>query len=479
MQELSNATNDAYQKLEWYIATVTEQLKSASVEKCDAEVHPMLNDMSGLMRHMAGGLRDFMHCVKRDFSRLLDGGIALHQETTACLLPGASEPGTSAAAGGGDHGPAKAGWKKCPASSNQKPEATAGSAGNRELEKQVRLLRGAVQQKSAEIQALRLRGAARQSAQARPYTNESAVSCALTLLLESLAFAVNADRATLFTYIPSAKLLQGIAAVNTPEVEARWLCVPADKGFAGSVFTSGIALNLNSTYPDSRMYKQPDLKYRIHNMLCFPIRGFGSSEPVGVVQFLNKSRGGETFSPADEAAVKAALPQLGYLASRYPVDLTKVSFRLDELHRLRDFCDRQVVDKVEGLDIPSQIESFSPKQLVFRTSTSGQFLKYSKLTNATAVGPSPSLIEIDLCMKRLEDCWKKTADEWVNMESSHVSVKNAINRSNRKLKASEDRLDRARQEKEEYREAYAFLKQELRSVVHSPKPPPRNPRPQA
>ena len=107
---------------------------------------------------------------------------------------------------------------------------------------------------------------------------------------------VSADRASLFLVDRRKKELWSKIADNTPEIR-----VKMGAGIVGAVATTGEPLNVPDAYRDARFNKKIDMAtgYRTRQILCLPIKN-QRSQVVGVVQCINKKRGGHAFTMDDE-----------------------------------------------------------------------------------------------------------------------------------------------------------------------------------
>ncbi|MES2495897.1 MAG: adenylate/guanylate cyclase domain-containing protein [Pseudomonadota bacterium] len=118
---------------------------------------------------------------------------------------------------------------------------------------------------------------------------------------------LNAERSTLFVYDRKANELFSLFAEGDLVREIR---LPADRGIAGAVFTSGIAENIVDPYRDPRFNPEVDKAtgFVTRSILCQPIFDkYGGR--IGVTQVLNK-RETAAFSAKDEARLRAFSAQI-------------------------------------------------------------------------------------------------------------------------------------------------------------------------
>ncbi len=123
----------------------------------------------------------------------------------------------------------------------------------------------------------------------------------LEKIMEAVIMILNCDRATIFLHDEKTNELWSQVALGMNNQEIR---IPANRGIAGEVFTTGNTVNIPDAYQDSRFNQQIDKKtgYRTHNILCMPlINKHGIA--IGVTQVLNK-RGG-CFNRADEKKLRS------------------------------------------------------------------------------------------------------------------------------------------------------------------------------
>ncbi|MCW5576602.1 MAG: GAF domain-containing protein, partial [Burkholderiales bacterium] len=109
-------------------------------------------------------------------------------------------------------------------------------------------------------------------------------------LMEVVTETLNAERSSLFLYDAETRELFSRVMQGNAMGEVRF---PADRGIAGSVFTSGRGEIIPDAYADPRFNRKVDDEtgYRTRNILCVPIRN-KKRVVIGVTQALNKREGG-------------------------------------------------------------------------------------------------------------------------------------------------------------------------------------------
>lgn len=109
-------------------------------------------------------------------------------------------------------------------------------------------------------------------------------------LMEVVTETLNAERSSLFLYDAETKELFSRVMQGNAVGEVRF---PADRGIAGSVFSSGRGEIIPDAYADPRFNRSVDTEtgYRTRNILCVPIRN-KKQAVIGVTQALNKREGG-------------------------------------------------------------------------------------------------------------------------------------------------------------------------------------------
>ncbi|MCW6035160.1 GAF domain-containing protein [Spirulina subsalsa FACHB-351] len=160
----------------------------------------------------------------------------------------------------------------------------------------------------------------------------------LKSVMEQARRLMKADRSTLFMLSrEKGELWSKIAkADGKTMMEIR---LPANRGIAGYVATTGKTVNIADAYKDSRFDPSTDKRtgYRTQSILCMPV--FNSSgELIAVTQLINKENGG-SFSSSDEEFMQAFNIQAGIAlenAKLFETVLTEKQYQKDILESLSD-----------------------------------------------------------------------------------------------------------------------------------------------
>jgi adenylate cyclase len=131
----------------------------------------------------------------------------------------------------------------------------------------------------------------------------------LQIVMEQARILMQADRSTLFLHRKEmGELWTKVAAADGQTMmEIR---IPANRGIAGYVASTGKALNIPDAYKDPRFDPTTDKKtgYVTRNILCLPVFN-SANELIGVTQLINKQQG--SFSTSDEEFMRAFNIQAG------------------------------------------------------------------------------------------------------------------------------------------------------------------------
>lgn len=120
-------------------------------------------------------------------------------------------------------------------------------------------------------------------------------------LLQEATRIFNAQRATIFLINPSTNELEAVSALGINKTRLKF---DYRKGIAGTVFTTGTMLNINTEDDRMRFTGHVDVQtgYETRSILCSPISN-SEDKVIGVIQVLNK-RNKERFTEEDEQTMK-------------------------------------------------------------------------------------------------------------------------------------------------------------------------------
>jgi adenylate cyclase len=150
----------------------------------------------------------------------------------------------------------------------------------------------------------------REEQQILEVSNDLAGELQLNLLIARIMSAttelLGAERSTLFLYDAKTDELYSFYAEG---METREIRIPASKGIAGAVFTSGKLENIADPYRDIRFGFEVDQRtgFKTESILCAPISNKAGGR-IGVTQALNKKGG--PFTAKDEARLRAFSAQI-------------------------------------------------------------------------------------------------------------------------------------------------------------------------
>jgi two-component system, NtrC family, response regulator HydG len=120
-------------------------------------------------------------------------------------------------------------------------------------------------------------------------------------MLEEITRILNAQRATIFLINPDSNELEAVAALG---IDKDLLKFDYRKGIAGSVFTTGVALNIDCKTDKVRFSEEIDkvTGFQTKSIICSPIHN-REDKIIGVIEILNK-RNEDRFTAEDEKTMK-------------------------------------------------------------------------------------------------------------------------------------------------------------------------------
>lgn len=120
-------------------------------------------------------------------------------------------------------------------------------------------------------------------------------------MLDEVVRILNAQRASIFLINPHTNELEAFSAMG---VDKRLLKFDYRLGIAGSVFTTGVALNIDTIHDKTRFNEAFDkqLNFQTKSIICYPFHN-REDKIIGVIEVLNK-RNQDRFTIEDEKTMK-------------------------------------------------------------------------------------------------------------------------------------------------------------------------------
>jgi adenylate cyclase len=248
----------------------------------------------------------------------------------------------------------------------------------------------------------------------------------LQMVMEQARILMQADRSTLFLYRKEMGQLWtkvAAAADGTNFIEIR---IPANRGIAGYVASTGEALNIPDAYKDPRFDPSIDRKtgYVTHNILCLPVFN-SANELIGVTQLINKQKG--SFTASDEEFMRAFNIQAGIAlenARLFENVLLEKQYQKDILQSLSD--------AVISTDMAGQIVTINDAALVLlgcpldKANTKNNQLSWEHNLIGRLVW---EVVPIENLQIRLEDSLKTAAKHYVPEQNLIVGLYPLLNSS--------------------------------------------------
>ncbi|WP_414565278.1 MULTISPECIES: GAF domain-containing protein [unclassified Anabaena] len=248
----------------------------------------------------------------------------------------------------------------------------------------------------------------------------------LQMVMEQARILMQADRSTLFLYRKEMGQLWtkvAAAADGTNFIEIR---IPANRGIAGYVASTGEALNIPDAYKDPRFDPSIDRKtgYVTHNILCLPVFN-SANELIGVTQLINKQKG--SFTASDEEFMRAFNIQAGIAlenARLFENVLLEKQYQKDILQSLSD--------AVISTDMAGQIVTINDAALVLlgcpldKANTRNNQLLWEHNLIGRLVW---EVVPIENLQIRLEDSLKTAAKHYVPEQNLIVGLYPLLNSS--------------------------------------------------
>jgi adenylate cyclase len=240
----------------------------------------------------------------------------------------------------------------------------------------------------------------------------------LRTVMDQARDLLKADRSTIFLICnETGELWTKVATADESKmVEIR---IPANKGIAGYVASTGEILNIPDAYQDPRFDPSTDRRtgYVTRNILCMPV--FNSdAELIGVTQLINKHSG--SFSNSDEFFMKAFNIQAGIAIENAKlfedVSLEK-QYQKDILQSLSD--------AVISTDMQGKIVTINEAalQLIGCPKIPEIEKQHQRLWEGKLIGrPIWEIVRIDSLHFRLKDSLKNAARHYVPEQTLTTAV---------------------------------------------------------
>ncbi len=221
-------------------------------------------------------------------------------------------------------------------------------------------------------------------------------------MLEEITRIINAQRASIFLINPETNELEAVAALG---IDKDVLKFDYRKGIAGSVFTTGVALNIDTETDEVRFSEQIDKKtgFQTRSIICHPITN-REDKVIGVIEVLNK-RNQARFTGDDEKTMKVLSLICSSVFHNYnPMSerslIRRFSTPRDRMHALigtTTFVNelRKAIVKIKDLETPLLIEGEpgTGKSLLGRIVHQEGKRGINKWIEINCQGVSPSVIE--------------------------------------------------------------------------------------
>ncbi|MCY4643054.1 MAG: sigma 54-interacting transcriptional regulator [Bacteriovoracales bacterium] len=131
----------------------------------------------------------------------------------------------------------------------------------------------------------------------------------IPIIFREAASILEAEKFAVFLIDPESNELQAVEALG---LEGRELKCYFRKGIAGSVFTSGSSINIETSEDKIRLSAMPE---GVRSVICHPIQN-GKDKVVGVIEAINKKRE-KRFQREDEEIMRICSIIFGIIFDRY------------------------------------------------------------------------------------------------------------------------------------------------------------------
>ncbi len=187
---------------------------------------------------------------------------------------------------------------------------------------------------------------------ARALGRASDLNLVLSTIIDAMRDLLDADRATVFQYLPDEQsLFSSVAHGLDPAAGLPSIRVPLSIGIAGQCAASRAIINIPDAYADSRFNPEVDKKtgFRTRSILAIPLLD-DSDELIGVAQVLNKRAPNHAFTPDDEEIATA-------LAAQAAVALKRAQLLQDRIVREQLERDLELARLIQQESFPKHLPS--------------------------------------------------------------------------------------------------------------------------
>lgn len=239
----------------------------------------------------------------------------------------------------------------------------------------------------------------------------------LKAVMDEARDLMQADRSTLFLLDRDRReLWSKVATANGQEMmEIR---IPADRGIAGFVASTGQTLNIPNAYEDPRFDPSVDQRtgYQTRTILCMPV--YNSAEMlIGVTQLINKQQG--CFTASDEEFMRAFNIQAGIAlenAQLFERVLLEQQYQKDVL--------RSLSDAVISTDMQGKIVTINDAALMLLgcPDAKSNEQRSQEMTQQLIGKPVWEVAPVDLLQMRVEDTLKHATRCYVPEQSLILGI---------------------------------------------------------
>jgi adenylate cyclase len=241
----------------------------------------------------------------------------------------------------------------------------------------------------------------------------------LQIVMEQARILMQADRSTLFLYRKEMGELWTKVAAAADTTNCMEIRIPANRGIAGYVASTGEALNIPDAYKDPRFDPSTDRKtgYITRNILCLPVFN-SANELIGVTQLINKQQG--SFTASDEEFMRAFNIQAGIAlenARLFENVLLEKQYQKDILQSLSD--------AVISTDMAGRIVTINDAALTLLGCPLGDINHKSNklLWEHNLIGRCVwEIVPVENLQMRLEDSLKTGAKHYVPEQNLTVGI---------------------------------------------------------